>query len=179
MNPAALNGKRALVTGASGFLASNMIKRLSALDCEIVQIAREDLGERESWDRVLPGLDAVFHFAAQTSVYEAERDPEADWRANVLPMRTLLDACADSPFRPFIVFAGSATQCGLTEKRRVDELLPDLPVTVYDRHKLEAEQLLRGSSASRSGARLHAAVSPMCMVPARRAAARIEAFLIA
>lgn len=127
-----------------------MIKRLSALGCEIVQIARADLGKRESWQRVLPGVDAVFHFAAQTSVYEAERDPEADRQANVLPMRKLLDACGDSVAHPFIVFAGSVTQCGLPPRAVVDESLPDQPVTAYDRHKLEAERLLE--QAVRAGA---------------------------
>lgn len=138
------------MTGASGFLASGMIRRLSALDCEIVLLARGDLGKRESWERVLPGLGAVFHFAAQTSVYEAERDPEADRQANVLPMRKLLEACGESSAHPFIVFAGSATQCGLTERERIDESLPDRPVTAYDRHKLEAERLLE--EAVRAGA---------------------------
>ena len=157
----AFEGGRIVVTGGSGFLASALMARLSPVDCVLVGMTRSsgsvpasncgkarresiagDIREREFWGRVLPGADFVFHFAAQASVYEAERDLNADWQANVQPIRHLLDACRESGARPFILFSGSATQCGVQDHLLVDESLPDRPVTVYDRHKLEAEGLL-------------------------------------
>lgn len=165
----AFEGRRIVVTGGSGFLAAALMERLSEIDCALVCISRSlrpalannsgnarregitgDIRQREFWGRVLPNADFVFHFAAQTSVYEAERDPAADWQANVEPMRSLLDACREHGNRPFILFSGSATQCGVQDYLLVDDSLPDRPVTVYDRHKLEAEGLLedavRGSA---------------------------------
>ena len=177
MSDAAFEGRRIVVTGGSGFIASALIARLARVKCSILRVLRPatpvpaapsgpadcelrrgDLGQREFCAGVLPGADYLFHFAAQTSVYEAERDRAADRKVNVLPMRQLLDAAGDTGARPFFVFAGSATQCGLAERGLVDEALPDQPVTVYDRHKLEAEAMLeeavRGGSARGTTLRL-------------------------
>ncbi|HTP61550.1 MAG TPA: NAD-dependent epimerase/dehydratase family protein [Burkholderiales bacterium] len=154
-------GSRVVVTGGSGFLASALIARLAQVKCRILRIVRPaspapaspsgpaacellrgDLRERAFCDAALAGSNYVFHFAAQTSVYQAERDPVADALANVQPMRNLVDAGRDRGIRPFILFSGSATQCGIPERLEVNESLPDRPVTAYDRHKLEAEGLL-------------------------------------
>jgi nucleoside-diphosphate-sugar epimerase len=43
--------------------------------------------------------------------------------------------------------AGAATQVGLPSVEKIDEALPDRPVTVYDRHKLAAEALLKEACA--------------------------------
>ena len=134
MSEARLAGKRIVVTGGSGFLASALIARLMGVQCRIARVLRPatpvpahppgladcepmrgDLRERRFCDAALAGADYVFHFAAQTSVYEAERDPAADRQANVQPMQNLLDAGREHGPRPFIVFAGSVTQCGLPD----------------------------------------------------------------
>jgi len=156
-----LEGSRIVVTGGSGFLASALIARLAQVKCRILRVVRPaspapahpsgpascellrgDVRERAFCDAALAGADYVFHFAAQTSAYQAERDPVADAYANVQPMRNLVEAGRDRGMRPFIFFSGSATQCGIPEGPQVIESLPDRPVTAYDRHKLEAEGLL-------------------------------------
>ena len=153
------SGKRILVTGGTGFLAWNLVSRLPVDDCHIRCVTRAqglanractpgNIADRSFWSDALPGTDFVFHFAAQTSVYLAEENPAADWRANVLPMLCLLESCRQSGCRPLILFAGTATQCGLPERMPVDESQPDLPVTVYDRHKLEAETCLKDFTRS-------------------------------
>ena len=156
-----LENKRMLVTGAAGFMASNLVARLSPMDCRVALITRPnalapaafagrarfdhiagEIGDRKFWEKVLPGADFVFHFAAQTSVYAADQDPAADWQANVLPMLSLLQACRDSGHRPMILFAATATQFGLPEQVPVNESQPDRPVSIYDRHKILAEAYL-------------------------------------
>jgi UDP-glucose 4-epimerase len=84
----------------------------------------------------------VFHFAAQTSVHQADANPEQDWRDNVEPLLRLLETCRQRDFRPVILFAGSVTQAGMTEGLPVNESHPDRPITVYDWHKLLAEGYL-------------------------------------
>jgi len=150
-----------LVTGGSGFLASGLVARLQEVNCRIICVSRSssaaefvrggrtvlehlpgDIRDREFWKQTLPGVNFVFHFAAQTSASVADQNPAADWEANVLPMVRLLETCREHGWRPAILFAGSATQCGLPTTLPVNETYPDRPVTIYDWHKLLAESYL-------------------------------------
>lgn len=150
-------GRTVVVSGASGYIATSLVERLAGTAAKVVRLSRGplpraagcsdlagDYADPALWDKALPGADVVFHLAAQTSFYAAAKDPDADFRANVLPMRALLEACRRAGARPFIVFAGSSTQAGLPRRQPVDESHPDEPVTVYDLHKLLCEKLLEG-----------------------------------
>lgn len=151
--------KSLLITGASGYLATSLfetvkntaarVKRLSRSPLEpaastgaVVEDIAGDIGDRAVWEQALEGCDFVFHFAAQTSVYVAQKDPLGDLQANLLPMQNLLETCRAKDITPFILFAGSATEVGLAKKLPAGESGPDAPLTVYDLHKLLSEQYL-------------------------------------
>lgn len=136
-------GKVVAVTGASGFLGGRLIDRLSTVDCRIVRVPR-----RVAWDAMVSDVDVVFHFAAQTSAAVAAGDPEADFAANVAPLRALLEACARIERRPLVLFAGSVTQAGIPARLPVSEDAADQPITVYDRHKLMAENDLKAAASA-------------------------------
>jgi len=154
-------GKKMLITGSSGFLASGLINQMREINCQIRCVTRAptppaamhggraafehlagDYRERTFWKKILPDVNFVFHFAAQTSVYQADQHPAEDWEGNVLPMLRLLETCREHGWRPGICFAGSVTQCGMPATLPVNEAHPDRPVTVYDWHKLLAESYL-------------------------------------
>lgn len=140
-------GRTVVVTGASGYIAAALAERLATAGAKIVKLSRAltgDYADPELWRRVLPAADAVFHLAAQTSFYKAAENPDADFQANVAPMRALLEAGRRGGFKPFIVFTGASTQAGVPRTSPVDESHPDAPVTIYDLHKLLAEKLLEG-----------------------------------
>ncbi len=154
-------GKRLLVTGASGFLATNLVAALKNVDCHIRRLSRPgslltgmqgaagiedmigDIADSKTWERALEGIDIIFHFAAQTSVYAANEDPRADLMANVVPMIEMLDVCRKRNLRPTVLFAGTVTEAGIPSRLPVDESHPDNPVTIYDLHKLMAENYLK------------------------------------
>jgi nucleoside-diphosphate-sugar epimerase len=73
----------------------------------------------------------------------AAADPQADLRSNVLPMLGLLETCRQQSLAPVVLFAGTATQVGLPSLLPVNESQPDQPVTIYDLHKLAAENYLK------------------------------------
>jgi UDP-glucose 4-epimerase len=140
-----LKGKKILITGASGYLASHLIKHLNKMETQILCLSRQssgDLCQIATWEPLLEGTDFIFHFASQTSVLISNANPEIDWRSNVLPLVSLLEACKKTYTKPAIVFAGSATQVGLNQTLCVNELTNDKPVTTYDLHKLMAEHYL-------------------------------------
>lgn len=153
-------GKRLLVTGASGFLATNLIGLLRNVDCTIVRLSKSgsffpvsgkantvdvtaDVSEKMTFEDILEDVDIIYHFAAQTSVYSAEKDSHADFQANVLPMLNLLASCRDKGWRPTVIFSGTETQVGMPENLPINEACADKPVTIYDIHKLFAESYLK------------------------------------
>lgn len=158
-------GKTVVVTGAAGFLGERLVNRLAAVPCQILRVARTvprslgvipratvadlagDVGERATWDAVVSDADFVFHFAAQTSSAIADQNPSVDFAANVLPMRQLLETCRRGRRRPVVMFAGTVTQTGVPARLPVDEDAPDQPVTIYDQHKLIAEDDLKSAAS--------------------------------
>ena len=133
------------VTGAAGFIGARLVNRLAREACTIAAIVRpDDVAERPVWDRIVDA-DVIVHLAAQTSVAAANSDPDRDFRANVMPMRHLIAACRDRNRRPLVLFAGTATQAGVPSRLPVNEDAPDNPLTIYDRHKLMAEQELKAA----------------------------------
>lgn len=154
-------GKRILITGGAGYLATNLIAQLQGIDCHVIRLDRPggkftlasgkvqvqdiegDIRDRSVWESVLPEMDVVFHFAAQTSVYVAAQNPHADLDVNVLPMLHLLETCREKGLCPVVLFSGTVTEVGLPSRLPVDESHPDHPITVYDLHKWMAENYLK------------------------------------
>lgn len=158
MELSALAGKIVLVTGARGFLGTRLSGRLHERGARVIRLSRHHTGDDASppgvgdwigdvrdsglWTTLPEVPDFIFHFAAQTSVRVADEDPVRDWHVNVQPLLHLLETCRERGWRPGILFAGSATQVGITDHWPVDETVADRPVTMYDRHKLMAEAYL-------------------------------------
>jgi UDP-glucose 4-epimerase len=156
-----LQGRTILISGAAGYLASALVELLKNVDCHIVRMHRQgscpapvtgaarisdlagDVRDPLVWEQALEGVDYIFHFAAQTSTYVANADPVADQAINVLPMLQLLEACRRQGGKFSVCFASTVTVTGIPERLPVDESHPDHPLTVYDLHKLMAEQYLR------------------------------------
>jgi nucleoside-diphosphate-sugar epimerase len=155
-----LSGRTILITGGAGYLAAALVALLKDIDCRIIRMHRQgvcpapvtgaaeirdvagDVCDPAVWEHNLAGVDYIFHFAAQTSTYAANADPVADQSANVLPMLHLLEACRRQGRRPTVCFAGTVTVAGIPARLPVDEGHPDHPLTIYDLHKLMAEQYL-------------------------------------
>jgi UDP-glucose 4-epimerase len=154
-------GKGVLITGGAGYLATNLVHVLKESECRIVRLDRPqavfepirgaaqvedivgDVRDPSGWESLVENVDIIFHFAAQTSTYVANADPPVDLNSNVLPLLRLLEVCRLRGWRKKILFSSTVTIVGLPEKIPVDESFPDHPVTVYDLHKMMAEQYLK------------------------------------
>lgn len=152
-----LGGRRALVTGASGFIGRRLVAELrargakvcclvrrpdaeSAFAAEGIDTVRGDLARPETL-RGLPAFDLVFHLAG---VLAARRREEFE-RVNVDGCRHLYEALASSSSPPErIVHVSSIAAGGPSpgrEPRREEET--PAPVSLYGRTKLAGEEVAR------------------------------------
>jgi nucleoside-diphosphate-sugar epimerase len=153
-----------VITGAQGYIGTALAKRLlrdghslrlvsraprtSRLEASPdapIDYVTADLRERGAWSRLLDGADAVVHLSSRTDLRAAEADPQGDDDINITPIRALVAAASETP-RPdpvCVVFASTVTIVGAHPALPVDESVPDAPCSVYDRHKLICQTILR------------------------------------
>jgi nucleoside-diphosphate-sugar epimerase len=150
-----LSGKTVVVTGASGYIGSELVNVLVKHQCNVVRVSRNkmmplantksimaDICIAETWTEIVAQADIIYHLAGNTSVYEAAKNPAESLISTLLPLNHLIKAAQTQQRKPRVVFASTATVYGLTPKCPVAETVEPKPITVYDLHKLFAEQQL-------------------------------------
>ncbi len=157
-----------IITGARGYIGSALTKRLArdghamrlvsrssgapciaaAADAKI-EYCEADLRDPVAWSGLLRGATAVIHLSSRTDLRAAEADPAGDHSLNVEPIQALVDAAAQSGAPVPVLFASTVTIVGDSHLNPVDESAAARPCSVYDRHKLECETILK--SATRRG----------------------------
>ncbi|GJJ02964.1 UDP-glucose 4-epimerase [Duganella rhizosphaerae] len=148
-------GKRALITGLSGFTGRYVEQELSAAGYEVYgtitpgQAAGErqfavDLNDRAGLAAVVAQVrpDVVAHLAAIAFV--GHGDVEQIYRVNVAGTRNLLEALAAAGHKPSaVLLASSANIYGNTDVGVIGEELPAAPANDYAVSKLAMEYMAR------------------------------------
>lgn len=149
--------KKALVTGATGFIGSRLCKELKKENWEIRVLALEgedcshiekdvseiifgDITRANTLTNIGDGMDVVFHLAARVLDYGSKKQfyaPIYDGTKN------MLDACADQSKR--FLFASSIAACGLGKhlKGFTETDVPQKSGIPYNDAKNDAEKLVR------------------------------------
>jgi nucleoside-diphosphate-sugar epimerase len=154
-----------VITGARGYIGSALTRRLAsegntlrlvsrswnAADInadlrEDVEYVSADLREQGAWERLLDGSHTIIHLSSHTDLLAAEADPGQDEHLNVDPVRSLVCAAERSGGKPLVVFASAVTIVGLRHANPVNEKTQDKPCSVYDRHKLACETILKDAA---------------------------------
>ena len=157
---------RALVTGASGFIGSNLVDRLLAegiaVKCLVrgssnlvwlkdlpVTLVPGDFHTPDSLARAVSGTDWVFHVAGATRA--SRRD--GYFRANFEATRNLLRACEKhGPKDQKFIFISSLAAAGPSSGAPLTEDLEPRPVSAYGESKLAAEMAVLEFSRQRPAA---------------------------
>ncbi len=105
-----------------------------------------DLNDERSWNGLLDGADTIIHLSSRTDLRAAEANPQEDAYLNIDPVRALVRAAERSGSRPLVIFASAVTIVGVRHPNPVDENTPDNPCSVYDRHKLACETILKDAA---------------------------------
>ncbi|MFN8217962.1 MAG: NAD-dependent epimerase/dehydratase family protein [Solirubrobacterales bacterium] len=163
--------RRALVTGAHGFLASHLTRallgeaaavrvldrpepRLTDLGAprrsglELLGIAGEvevveaDLRDAAAVAAAVAGCDTVFHLAAQTIVGVARAAPRETLETNVLGAWNVFEACREAAVER-VVFASSDKAYGASPELPYREDLPLRGAAPYDASKAAADLIAR------------------------------------
>jgi UDP-glucose 4-epimerase len=151
---------RVVVTGATGFIGTHLIRRLSREGTPVLAIVRtpppdrsahpgveyaiRDLERTESLRDVLRAGDVVVHLAARVHMMR-DTDPgsqDAYRRANVESTRMISRSAVESEARR-IVFLSSAKVFGEGSERPYARTDTPAPADLYARSKLDAERVLR------------------------------------
>jgi dTDP-4-dehydrorhamnose reductase len=146
--------KKLLVTGASGFLGSNVCRvaqaswevfglyRTKPMSIENVKTMQADLADREPFETMFREVrpNAVIHCAAFPDPNECQKNPDASYRANVLASIVVATLCADAHIP--CVFTSSDLVFGGNNPPYAEDSPLD-PVNIYGQHKVAAEQGMR------------------------------------
>lgn len=150
---------RALVTGATGFVGTNLVRKLltrgfrvrvlirpssnrKVLEGLDVEYARGDVLDRESVAAAVRACDVVFHVAAYVSMYVP--DPAEMRRVNVGGTRNVLEAARAGGVRRVVLTSTVSAVGGTFDGRVLDETAPfnlDRRGFHYCITKHEAEQV--------------------------------------
>ncbi len=150
--------ERVLVTGATGFVGSAVVRELLAAGCRVralvrpasrrdnlqgldVETATGDLRDADSLRRAVQGCRGVFHVAADYRLWTP--DPDAMYASNVTGSRNVIEAAREAGVER-VVYTSSVATLGLHDDGTPSD--EDTPVTLddmigdYKRSKFLAEQ---------------------------------------
>jgi nucleoside-diphosphate-sugar epimerase len=168
-----LNGHRILVTGASGFLGSRLVKALLDNGAFVVGIDSNkqfpehfaDIIQHKSFcfihggfpeksDEALSellsekrGITAVFHMAGIAHAGECEENPLKAFKSHVLLTFQALEFCRQNKIGKFI-FPSTGLVYGDYHRQPVTEETSPTPQNIYAGLKLSAEAIITGHSKS-------------------------------
>ncbi|MCI4335375.1 MAG: GDP-mannose 4,6-dehydratase [Thermoplasmata archaeon] len=153
---------RALVTGGTGFLGSDLSRALAAEGWEVrgtylghpaspegcpvlpaTTLQPLDVTQPESVRKAVEEFrpDAIFHFAGQAFVQRSFADPAGTYAVNLLGTLHVLEAMRRHVPRASMVFAGSGTEYGAPRQVPTPEEAPLLPTSPYAASKAAADLL--------------------------------------
>jgi len=148
-----------LVTGAAGFIGSNIVEelvrrgeevraldnlstgRISNLDrvMSSIQFIRGDVTDEATLAQAVGGVDYVLHQAALPSVPRSVQEPLASHEANATGTLKLLIAARDAGVKR-VVYASSSSVYGNSPTLPKQESMPTDPLSPYAVNKLAGEQ---------------------------------------
>jgi len=158
----AFAGRRVLITGALGFIGSNLARRLTSIGARVllvdslipeyggnlfniagieplVQVNVSDVRDAHSMRYLVQGQDYLFNLAGQTSHMDSMSDPDTDLEINCRSQLSILEACRKYNPSIKVVFASTRQLYGKPDYLPVDERHLSRPVDVNGINKMAGE----------------------------------------
>ncbi|MBI2630275.1 SDR family NAD(P)-dependent oxidoreductase [Candidatus Pacearchaeota archaeon] len=160
-----INGKKVLVTGAAGFIASHLVEELVEKGAEVtafirynskgdlgnlakikkeafnkIKICRGDLKNIDFVKEIMKNQEIVFHLAAQISIPHSYNDPREFLETNVLGTFNILQAARELGTGKVIITSTSEVY-GTAIYSPIDENHPLQAQSPYSASKIAAEKI--------------------------------------
>ncbi len=162
--------KKVVVTGAAGFIGSNLVDSLLNQGIEVLgidnfstgrieflrealnhpnfKLLKEDLYFGEDLSKVFVGMDAVFHLAANADVRFGPDHPARDLEQNTIATHRVLEAVRKAGVKKFI-FSSTGSVYGEAEVVPTPEDAPfPIQTSLYGASKLACEGLIAAYAES-------------------------------
>lgn len=159
---AEFENRRVLITGALGFIGSNLARRLVELGAQVllidslipeyggnlfniagledrVRLNISDVRDAHSMRYLVQGQDYLFNLAGQTSHMDSMQDPDTDLEINCRAQLSILEACRKYNPQIKVVFASTRQLYGKPGYLPVDEKHLRRPVDVNGINKMAGE----------------------------------------
>lgn len=136
-----MNGKKVLITGASGMLGSNLIKFItskqivgytSELDITNFELINEKLNQEKP--------DIIIHTAAYTNVEDSEVNAYKAYSVNTIGTQNLVNYCIGKNI--LFIYISSTGIYGKAKNDRYTEFDDACPTTIHHKSKYEAEKIV-------------------------------------
>lgn len=141
--------KKAVVTGAAGFIGRPLVRRLKSIGCEVVAAEKEnvadldartvkvDLRERGALDPFLDPDTVIFHLAARADLGASVGDPRTDFEHNLGALFEVLESARRSRCR--LVFPSTGSIFDPDNPKPLSERSYVRPSSPYGAAKLAGE----------------------------------------
>jgi len=162
--------RRVVVTGAAGFIGSNLVDHLLSLGIEVLGIdnfstgraeflldalnnpnfnlVKDDLYSIQNLHQHFEGFDAVFHLSANADVRFGPQHPNRDLEQNTIVTHNVLEACRIAGVKK-IIFSSTGSVYGEAEVIPTPENAPfPIQTSLYGASKLACEGLITAYSES-------------------------------
>jgi len=154
-----------VVTGGAGFIGSNLVDRLMGSGHEVTvldnlsggrldflghhrnsekfKFVKVDVRETDKLKKALhPGVDLVFHLAANADIARGIEDPTLDFQHSIVATFSLLQAMKHHGIRQLVYTSGSGVYGDRGANYSSESFGPLEPVSMYGASKLSAESLI-------------------------------------
>ncbi|BBO59251.1 NAD(P)-dependent oxidoreductase [Mycoavidus sp. B2-EB] len=142
---------RVLITGSKGLIGNALKSCLERLGIQVVGMdidypthheAYGDIRDSKRFEELAAQCIGIVHLAAVSRVIWGERNPKLCWEINVNSTDNMLKTIRNLSNQPWIVYASSREVYGQQTRLPVSEDADLLPLNIYARSKLFAENLV-------------------------------------
>jgi nucleoside-diphosphate-sugar epimerase len=154
-----------LVTGAAGFIGQYLCSYLQENDIKVKALLRQESDQQsqtKGWDeskrcqlgvdplpdKLMEGVDTIFHLAGVVHSFKPTKEMERDyWAVNAEATQELLSKAKEFGVKRFIYFS-SVKAMADPKENCVDETFPKMPSDVYGLTKRKAEESVLAAGES-------------------------------